>query len=254
MATGEKFTEKSLLLKALGDLVFFNRKNQTKSDNIQKGLKHLAETFWGPEDGKQYARKDGDWVEVESSNSGICTVDDFSDQVGSARIELRRTVCGDDVTIVGQITQNSDGGTSDYPSIEVIPAGFKFRKWFRVSEIVTINEKQVSWSSNSAGNQVAGLGYLYINQLSTSIDDPSHLSLDATDVGVQRYYSAFDANGSNVDGEGFMSYNPNSPCNLVASGGFTVGYKNQEVMSRGYTADSIVVAFSIKGTLYGNEI
>ena len=88
MATGEKFTEKSSLLKALGDLVFFNRKNQTKSDNIQKGLKHLAETFWAPEDGKQYARKDGDWSEVSGGDTlDVYNQEEFLSALNNTEVE-----------------------------------------------------------------------------------------------------------------------------------------------------------------------
>ena len=406
MATGEKFTEKSSLLKALGDLVFFNRKNQTKSDNIQKALKHLAETFWAPEDGKQYARKDGDWAEVsggdtldvysqeeflsalnnteveriniaksftltglsygqtvidlqnvsksiyglplnfgsdssiwletqgsadvkvysdinvlgsssgaalcekpytlrgdvnlffrnifndkfflagqnsiyesakdqngvedepagspspqgfwdntfrDNQSSGGCTVESFSDQVGTSRVELTRTVCGDDVTIVGEITQSFYDGNSGYPSIKVIPRGLNYRKWFRVSEIVTINESQISWNFNSNGNQVAGLGFLFIDQLSSTVDGPSNLSLDATDVGVQRYYNTF-TSSQIEDGEGLMAYDSNSPCDLISNDGLTIGYKNQEQLGRGSSADNIIVSFSIKGTLYGSDV
>jgi len=254
MAQGTNYEDKQqLLLEGIQELVYKNGQGAIDGEANQKALKNLVETFWAPEDGKQYARKDGKWDEVQSSNSGVCTVEDFSDQVGTSRIELKRTICGDDVAIVGQITQSFYDGNSSFPSIKVIPRGVNFRKWFRVSEIVTINETQISWNTNSNGAQVAGLGYLFIDELSSTIDGPSNLSLDATDVGVQRYYNTFNF-GQIEDGEGFMAYDVNSPCDLISNDGFTIGYKNQEQLSRGNSADNIRVSFSIKGTLYGSDV
>ena len=70
MAQGTNYEDKQqLLLEGIQELVYKNGKGAIDGEANQKALKNLAETFWGPEDGKPYARKDGKWDEVSNGST-----------------------------------------------------------------------------------------------------------------------------------------------------------------------------------------
>lgn len=77
MAQGTDYSgDKNLLLtEGIEENVYKNGQGLVDGDKNQKALKNLAETFWGPEDGKQYARKDGSWEEVSSGSQGYTNVE-----------------------------------------------------------------------------------------------------------------------------------------------------------------------------------
>ncbi len=77
MAQGTDFSgnKNGLLTDGIEKNVFKNGKGFIDGDKNQESLKNLAETFWGPEDGKQYARKNGVWDEVSSGNQSYNNIE-----------------------------------------------------------------------------------------------------------------------------------------------------------------------------------
>jgi len=67
MAQGTDYSgdKQGLLQEGIENNVFKNELQAVDGDDNQEALKNLAETFWAPEDGKSYARMNGQWVEVE---------------------------------------------------------------------------------------------------------------------------------------------------------------------------------------------
>ncbi len=130
MAQGTDYNgNKNLLLtEGIEENVFLNGQGLIDGDKNQKALKNLAETFWGPEDGKTYGRKDGQWVEAQSGGADITQ---FTETDGGSTISITREVVGSNVTFHGTITGPTDNNASEYPLIsDIIPQDYLSKNGF----------------------------------------------------------------------------------------------------------------------------
>jgi len=81
MANGTDYSgdKEGLLKHGIEEKVFRNEEQAIDGDDNQEALKNLTETFWAPEDGKTYGRKDGRWVEA---SGGVSTPEDLQETCG----------------------------------------------------------------------------------------------------------------------------------------------------------------------------
>lgn len=89
MAQGTNYEDKQqLLIEGIQELVYKNGQGAVDGEANQKALKNLAETFWGPEDGKQYARKDGKWEEVSGGDTlDVYNQEEFLSALNNTEVE-----------------------------------------------------------------------------------------------------------------------------------------------------------------------
>ena len=241
MEIGQKYDEKDGeggLLEAIGKLVFFNKKFQTKSDNIQKALKDIVESLW------------------DRSGGGGCDTAEYTQIVENATITISRQICGDKVLISGRVTQPSYSGNPGEVRVEVIPQDFLNKTWFKATRVVMLLTDGADWGS-AVTTGVGSLGYLYVNQFSSTIDDASYLVMDGSAPGSGRTYNIDGFHGGlgpntgivDSDNDNTANYIANSPLDLRQQP-LIVGFDNAE--TKGSVVDSlsnIDWKFTIEGTL-----
>lgn len=234
MAIGTEYTDKDQLLeKGIQDLVYKNGKNLIPADDVQKAMKNIVESLW------------------DRGGSGGCDVETFTQTVENATLNITRQVCGDTVLISGQVTQASYSGNPGEVRIEVMPLDFMDKTWFKATRVVMLNTNQAAWQTSPTPNGLGSLGYLYVNQFSSTVDDPSYLVMDGNIAGSGRSYVVDNPGSGITDSDDNLNTNylNTSPLDLRQHS-LTIGFDNAETKGTAVVSlNDIDWKFTIEGNL-----
>lgn len=260
MATGKDYSgdKNGLLTEGIEQKVYKNGKGLIDGDKNQESLKNLAETFWAPEDGKQYARKDGAWEEVVSGDVPVT----FTNSVNGTTLEITREISGSNICLTGSITvdefQTLNNPVKNLIN-DVIPQNFNGKKWFKLKRVtMVIDDEPIQGGHN---------GYMELDEVSSysagsTVTDKTLLFLPGDKIGVSRSYNVdefFDTSGTPNDGivdrieDGTTNnYLNSSPKDLSVSG-FNMAYLNvdQAESDYGISPNDIAYGFTVRFVFEG---